>query len=313
VFSGLTERLLPLQQHLLKPLMRSRVAVSIGADQVTVLAHQQRGQLLLLQSWQQAPLPPGLCEGGVPLHVEALGDLIGDLLLQGAIQAPGATALVPAPAVVLRVLELPPGLEAVQDPAVLLQWLEPHAAALELPFALEVASLSLQPRGDRWLAAFISQASLDAWIETFAVAGLELHGLEPEVLAIEPLLPSPALEQPPLWRACLDQRQQPWQLLLWQGQMPQLHRSLEPDQAEPWLEQLLGQQGISLDALWLLPDAAEAWEPLQQHWQARLGCPVHGLDPYSHSSVVLPEQGWLSPAPNQLDPLIAMALGRLQP
>ncbi|MEB3176229.1 MAG: hypothetical protein VKJ87_01370 [Synechococcus sp.] len=313
MFSGLSEQLLPLQQQWLKPLVRTRVAVSIGADQVTVLAHQQRGRQLLLQSWQQAPLPPGLCEAGVPLHCEALGDLIGDLLLQGAIQAPGATALVPAPAVVLRVLELPAELAAAQDPAALLQWLEPHAAELELPFALELASLSLQPRGDRWLAAFITQASLDAWIDTFAVAGLDLHGLEPEVLAVESLLPSPALQQPGLWRACLDQRQQPWQLLLWQGQVPLLHRSLEPDQAGPWIGQLLGQQGISLNGLWLLPDPAAPWDLVQQQWSERLDCPVHGLNPFRHSAVVLPEQGWTTPAPVQLDPLLAMALGRLQP
>ena len=109
MFSGVTEQLAPLREQLLRPLRTSRVAVGIEADAVTLLAYQTiRGQLKL-QSWQQAPLPSGVVDAGVPLLTEALGDLIGDLLLQGGIQVPGARALLPPEAVVLRSLKLPVG------------------------------------------------------------------------------------------------------------------------------------------------------------------------------------------------------------
>ena len=112
VFSGLAERLSPLRQQLLKPLNRTRVALCAAHGQLTVLEHRSIDAGLQLLSWQHVPLAPDLVHQGIPQQPEALGDLIGDLLLQGGIQAPGATALVPPPAVVLRLLELPADLAA---------------------------------------------------------------------------------------------------------------------------------------------------------------------------------------------------------
>ena len=85
MFSGVTEQLAPLREQLLRPLRTGRVAVGIEADAVTLLAYQTVGGQLQLQSWQQAPLPSGVVDAGVPVLTEALGDLIGDLLLQGGI------------------------------------------------------------------------------------------------------------------------------------------------------------------------------------------------------------------------------------
>ena len=67
----------PLREQLLRPLRTGRVAVGIEADAVTLLAYQTVGGQLQLQSWQQAPLPSGVVDAGVPVLTEALGDLIG--------------------------------------------------------------------------------------------------------------------------------------------------------------------------------------------------------------------------------------------
>ena len=158
MFSGVTEQLAPLREQLLRPLRATRVAVAIEAEAVTLMAYQNVGGQLQLQSWQQAPLPSGLVTGGVPQLTEALGDLIGDLLLQGGIQAPGARALLPPDAVVLRSLKLPAGR---QPDAEILPWLMRQEAALELPFPLDEAAMSWQQRGDHWLLACMPNDQLD--------------------------------------------------------------------------------------------------------------------------------------------------------
>ena len=139
----MTEQLAPLREQLLRPLRMGRVAVAMEADALTLLAYQTIGGQLQLQSWQQAPLPSGVVEAGVPLLTEALGDLIGDVLLQGGLQAPGARALLPPEAVVLRSLKLPAGR---QPDAEIMPWLMGQEAALALPFPLAEAAVSWQHR-----------------------------------------------------------------------------------------------------------------------------------------------------------------------
>jgi len=312
VFSGLAERLSPLRQQLLKPLNRTRVALCATHGQLTVLEHRSIDAGLQLLSWQHVPLAPDLVHQGIPQQPEALGDLIGDLLLQGGIQAPGATALVPPPAVVLRLLELPADLAAAGHADALLPWLEPQEAALELPFPLAEASLSLQPRGSRWLAAFTSQDCLDRWIDAVAVAGLALHRLEPEALAVERLLPRPLADQPPdQWSGCLDLQAPQWQLTLWQGDAPQLHCSIDASAGLEGLTPFLEQQGIRPCPLWVLVDAAGTPPPLEQ-WGEQLGCSLERLEPLTLAR--LPAEGtWLSPAPAAVDRLVGLALGGCLP
>ena len=313
VFSGLTERLSPLRQQLLKPLIRSRVALSVAHDQLTLLTHRTAGGCLELESWQQVPLPPDLLHMGVPQQPEALGDLIGDLLLQGGIQAPGATALVPAPAVVLRLLDLPAGLAAAGgDAEDLLSWLQPHEAALELPFPLEQASLNLQRRGSRWLAAFTAQDCLDRWIDAVAIAGLELYGLEPEALAVERLLPRALADQPAdQWCGCLDLQGPSWQLMLWQGDAPQLQCSIDSSNGVEGLFPYLTESGILPSPLWLLADLAEAPPPLER-WGEQLGCSLELLDPLALAQLRV-EGALATPPPAAVDRLVGLALGRLKP
>ena len=313
VFSGLTERLSPLRQQLLKPLIRTRVALSVAHDQLTMLVHRSAGGRLELESWQQVPLPPDLVQMGVPQQPEALGDLIGDLLLQGGIQAPGATALVPTPAVVLRLLDLPAGLAAAGGHAEdLLSWLQPYEAALELPFPLDQASLNLQPRGSRWLAAFTAQDCLDRWIDAVAMAGLELYGLEPEALAVERLLPRALADLPPnQWCGCLDLQGSSWQLMLWQGDAPQLQCSIDCSTGLEGLSPYLSELDVLPSPLWLLADPAEAPPPLER-WAEQMGCSLELLDPLALAQ--LPVEGaWVTPSPSAVDRLVGLALGSLKP
>ena len=68
-----------------------------------------------------------------------MGDLIGDLWLLRGIQAPGARALLPPEAVVLRSLKL---LSGRQPDAEIVPWLMEQEAAFALPFPLQEAAMS---------------------------------------------------------------------------------------------------------------------------------------------------------------------------
>jgi len=306
VFSGVAEQLAPLREQLLRPLRPTRVAVSIEADAVTLLAYQAVAGQLQLQSWQQAPLPSGVVTGGVLQLSEALGDLIGDLLLQGGIKAPGARALLPAEAVVLRSLKLPAGRE---PDAEIVPWLMEQEAALALPFPLDEAAMSWQQRGDHWLLACMPNDQLDRWIDTFAIAGLELHGLEPAALAVERLLPLPQAQPAPQpWTGSLDVRGESWQLLLWQGAVPLRQLSLAPASGLEELQTVMAALDGQPLTLWVLADP-EVMPPLQS-WSQQLGCRLERLDGLAHVTVSDPE-AWVSPAPGAVDRLVGLALGGL--
>ena len=306
MFSGVTEQLAPLREQLLRPLRTGRVAVGIEADAVTLLAYQTVGGQLQLQSWQQAPLPSGVVDAGVPVLTEALGDLIGDLLLQGGIQAPGARALLPPEAVVLRSLKLPVGR---QPDAEIVPWLMGQEAALALPFPLQEAAMSWQQRGDHWLLACLPNDQLDRWIDTFAIAGLDLHGLEPSVLAVERLLPAALQQQAPeQWSGSLDVRGESWQLLLWRGAVPLRQLSLEPSSGLDELQAVIAELDGQPPTLWVLAEP-ELSPPLES-WSQQLGCRLERIDGLSQAAVS--DAGtWMSPAPAAVDRLIGLALGGL--
>ena len=306
MFSGVAEQLAPLREQLLRPLRTTRIAVAIEADAVTLLAYQGVAGQLQLQSWQQAPLPSGVFVSGVPQLCEELGDLIGDLLLQGSIQAPGARALLPVEAVVLRSLKLPEGMQPNAD---FVSWLSEQEASLALPFPLADAAVSWQQRGDHWLLACLPNDQLDRWIDTFAFAGLDLHGLEPSVLAVERLLPLPLEQQAPdHWSGCLDLRGESWQLLLWRGSVPLRQLSFEPASGLDELKAVVTSLGGQSLTLQLLADP-EVSPPLES-WSQKLGCRIKRLDGLAHASVS-DAAGWISPPPAAVDRLIGLALGGL--
>lgn len=125
----------------------------------------------------QARFPEGLCRQGRPQQITALGDFIGDLVLEQGLAAPRLSACLPASACAWRVILWPFG-ELPDQPRQALRQIDPD---LRLPFPLEEAYLDLwslpgQPLRSLLVAA--PQAVVQAWIEVFNVAELALDRLE---------------------------------------------------------------------------------------------------------------------------------------
>jgi type IV pilus assembly protein PilM len=309
LFAGLTESLLPIKQRLLKPLQRQRLALAIGDATLGLLAYAAKGDAVVLENFLEVPLPAGVCREGVPQLPEALGDLIGDLLLQNGLPAPGALALVPSPAVQMRYLQLPKGALHAE----LVELLAAQEHLLQLPFPLAQAEWCVQRRGEGWLAAFMASSSIDRWIQTFNAAGMDLHRLQPACLCVEPLLPKPlSPSSSDSWCGNLHLTERQWQLILWAGNAPQLLRQFEPGDGLSWLTGQLQQRQLHLQQLWLTgPGASEP--QLWQSWEQRLGCACEALDPFANSRLRLAPE-WLPPAPSgQLDQLIGAALVEWEP
>jgi len=160
---------------------------ALARVQAPTLLIELQDQRLLIQPLKggtelDIPLPEGLCEAGLPTQVVALGDFIGDLLVeQGWVKAQVVVAL-PLEGAVLRVVEAPQCTTA----QTLREELEGQEQLLRLPFALAQADLDLQlldPQRGRWLLVAARQAVVEAWLQVFDQAGAELKRLEPVQLS----------------------------------------------------------------------------------------------------------------------------------
>jgi hypothetical protein len=141
------------------------------------------------------PLPDGVCRQGEPRQVEALGDLIGDLLLDQGLAGARVSAALPLRACRWKLIQWP--LEAVpDDPCDALRLIDPD---LDLTCSLAEAYLDLRVlpgSPPRSLVVAAPRRVVDGWAEVFAVAGVQLERLEPaqvsewhqvlELLAQEP-------------------------------------------------------------------------------------------------------------------------------
>ena len=228
------------------------------------------------------PLPAATCRGGRPLQTEALGDLIGDLLLSyGEIKALLSVVL-PAPACYWRALQWPLAASPLSawplEPARQLRELQPD---LGLPFALEQGWLDVMPvqGGDvDALVVAIERQLLADWLEVFNIAGVRLGRLVPAQVAWmvglqERLL---AADSTTLVGLLLPEPQA-LRLLVWRDGVP-LYERLLSGELEQWLGQLEAclrflrwQQGMqargSIELLLAAGLAAGQQERLQ------LGCP----------------------------------------
>jgi hypothetical protein len=129
------------------------------------------------------PLPAATCRDGRPVQIEALGDFIGDLLVdQGQIRS-HLSVVLPAAAAHWRVLSWP--LRSwPENPLAQLRHMEPD---LGLPFRLDDASIDLAPlRSDdaQALAVAIERGMLQSWLDVFGVAGVQLDRIVPCQLAV---------------------------------------------------------------------------------------------------------------------------------
>lgn len=245
VLSGLQDRLAPLNSWLFP----RRVYLQLEDQALSAMVLE--GERM---AWQErVPLPAGLCVNGEPLLVEALGDLLGDLLVERGYPGAHVKAVLPRAATAWRVIEWPDAAWPEQPELLVRQ----QQDQLALPWTLQDADLWLEPllgAPPRSLLVAVQRALLEAWIEVFSQAGVALDGLEPLPIC--------------LWRAVKPQLGEGVQALL----------QLEADCS--WLLAL--DQGQPLGE-WLLPppDQAEALAAALRQWrerQAPVACTVVGPD-----------------------------------
>lgn len=146
----------------------------------------------------EAPLPPLTLRNGMPLEKEPLGDLIGDLLVRDGLIDHFVLAALPPSAAHWRVVVWPFE-DWPEDPAGALRQIDPP---LNLPFSLDEAYLDLQPlpgSPPQMLLAASPKLLVDAWIDVFAMAGVQLERLAPsqscQLAALADLLEDAPTEQ----------------------------------------------------------------------------------------------------------------------
>ena len=169
MLSGLQDRLAPLKTWLFP----RRVYLQLEDHALTAMVLE--GSRL---AWhEQVSLPAGLCVNGEPLAVDALGDLLGDLLVERGYPGARVKAVLPRAAAVWRLIEWPDG-SWPEQPELLVRQQQDE---LGLPFSLQDGDLLLEPMlapPPRSLLVAVQRGLLEAWIEVFSQAGVALDGLE---------------------------------------------------------------------------------------------------------------------------------------
>ena len=234
VLAGLQNTWRPLRAQLFPKL------VMIDLSEQLVIAQSVKRGKPLEPIWS-APIPALTCRDGVPQLKDAVGDFLGDLLLEyGVIDAQLVVSL-PRQASHWRVVDWPAG----QQPANSVGDLRALNPDLGWPFSLEAAYLDVHPLPGLPASSLVIAAErsvVDAWVEVFAIAGSTLQHLVPsqvclmwglrDALAATPAGTLVALLQP------LDQQTS---LTLWHQGVPEFERLLPGPMVEliPALQQSL--------------------------------------------------------------------------
>ena len=234
VLAGLQNTWRPLRAQLFPKL------VMVDLSEQLVLGQSVKQGQPLGPAWS-APIPARTCRNGVPQLVDAVGDFIGDLLLEhGGIDSQLVVSL-PRQAAHWRVVEW----ASAQQPVVSIDELRDLNPDLRLPFALDDAYVDVQPLpGNRSSSLVVAadRSVVEAWVEVFAIAGGTLQHLLPaqvclmgalsDELAATPASTLVALLQP------LDQQAV---LTLWRQGVPEFERLLPGAMPEllPALQQSL--------------------------------------------------------------------------
>jgi Tfp pilus assembly PilM family ATPase len=232
VLAGLQNTWRPLRAQLFPKL------VMIDLSEQLVIAQSVKRGKPLEPIWS-APIPALTCRDGVPQLKDAVGDFLGDLLLEyGVIDA---QLSLPRQASHWRVVDWPAG----QQPANSVGDLRALNPDLGWPFPLEQAYLDVHPLPGLPASSLVIAAErsvVDAWVEVFAIAGGTLQHLLPsqvclmwglrDALAATPAGTLVALLQP------LDQQTS---LILWHQGVPEFERMLPGPMVEliPALQQSL--------------------------------------------------------------------------
>jgi len=176
------------------------------------------------------PLPPETCRAGMPLELEALGDLIGDLLMRDNLINAYVLASLPSEASQWRVVEWPSAEPLPEDPLAALRTLDPP---LNLPYPLADACLDVQPLPGlrkRLLLAATPRTVVEAWEEVFNHAGVKLDRLSPAqtclLAGLEPELKGVAASE---LVAVVAPGEESSSLLLLKGNVPVFEKTLPPE------------------------------------------------------------------------------------
>lgn len=122
------------------------------------------------------PLPEFTIQQGKPMQVEALGDLIGDVLLRDGLMEACVMASLPQEAVEWRVIHW----ASSKVPENGLEALRRENPELGLPYSLEEATMDLRPlEGEpgKQLMASARREVVEGWIKVFDQAGTTLDRL----------------------------------------------------------------------------------------------------------------------------------------
>lgn len=185
---------------------------------------------------RRVPLPRGACVQGLPTQKVAIGDLLGDLLVELGLNRAELVASLPQAAACWRLVQWPFD-EWPEDPEQALRQINPD---LRLPFPLGQAYINLTPlpapaRGGPPASLLVAAPKklVQAWIDVFAIAGFDLLRLDAapvcDLRALEPLLETaPATEL----LAFLEVRGHGSQLMLVRQGLPEYSRLLSGSEAE---------------------------------------------------------------------------------
>ena len=266
VLAGVQDRLAPLQSWLFPR------RVYLQLENQAFAAMVLDGDRLVWQ--ERVPLPEGACEGGAPVAVEALGDLLGDWLIERGYPGAHVKAVLPRAATAWRVVEWPDG-QWPEQPELLVRQQQDE---LHLPWDLSDADLFLDPLlsgSPRSLLVAAQRAVLESWIEVFSQAGVVLDGLEPLPIclwrAVQPQLGEGVqvlvqLEEQHSWLQALDQGQP-----LGEWSLPPMADQLEVP-LRTWAQRYSPSSGVLV--------GSEALEQMSlPQLSAWLGCPVLPFEP----------------------------------
>ncbi len=127
-----------------------------------------------------AALPEGFITAGVPQEPQALGHFIRDLLDEGDIPVRDVVLDLPSICCQARLLQLPDSIPTAALPQLVRQLGADEHFALALPQA-QIATLPLSPQAATGLQPVLviccERATVAAWIQTMAAAGLTLRRL----------------------------------------------------------------------------------------------------------------------------------------
>ncbi len=292
----LQERLAPLRSWLFPP----RACLELEDRSIILMAGHRSGGAFQAEVLERVPLPAGLCDRGEPLRQEAVGDFIGDLLIERGLAGAHVRACLPMAASQWKLVQWPEGHWPEDSDEVLSRrgadsgFSFPIKAAYTREIPLDTDLTGGAPTS---LVVAVRQSLLQAWVETLAIAGVSLDALESaQVCALRALEPLLETAPPGQLVAVLGLRAEASRLLLVRRGIPVYERAFAAgggaaDLAEEirrCLDFTLQHDPAATGAR-LLVHGPRAQGPLLEELGRLLPWPLALLDPVAEGWLHLPE------------------------